>query len=169
MGMPDADYTNPTAAQGWQHCLTVPWELRWENGELRIRPAKELEALRGDARETAFSGGGCEMEVSPMSDLLISCEGDLTLNLSGAELKAESGTLTLTVLKGGCGRSIRTTPVQELRSLRILADGCSLEGFANDGEAVLTVKWYPESPGRTLTLRGNGRLMVFDMKPSFMS
>ena len=109
------------------------------------------------------------MEVSPMSDLLISCEGDLTLNLSGAELKAESGMLTPTVLKGGCGRSIRTAPVRELRNLRILVNICSLEVFANNGEAVLTAKWYPESPGRTLKLRGNGRLMVFDMKPSSMS
>ena len=167
MGMPDADYTNPTAAQGWQHCLTVPRELRWEDGGLRTRPAKELESLRGEARETVFSGG-CEMEVSPMSDLLISCEGDLTLNLSGAELKAENGTLTLSVLEGGWGRSVRTAPAREPRSLRILADGCSLEVFANDGEAVLTAKWYPESSGRTLTLRGSGRLTVFDMKPSSM-
>lgn len=168
MGMPDAYYTNPTAAQGWQHCLTVPRELRWENGGLRMRPVKELESLRGEAQETVFSGG-CEMEISPMSDLLISCEGDLTLNLSGAELKAENGTLTLTVLEGGWGRSIRTSPVRELRSLRILADSCTLEVFANDGESVLTAKWYPESSGRTLTLRGSGRLTVFDMKPSSMS
>lgn len=168
MGMPDADYTNPTAAQGWQHCLTVPRELHWEDGGLRMRPAKELETLRGEARETVFSGG-CEMEISPMSDLLISCEGNLTLNLSGAELKAENGTLTLTVLEGGCGRSVRTASVKELRSLRILTDGCALEVFANDGESVLTAKWYPESSGRTLTLQGNGQITVFDMKPSSMS
>ena len=168
MGMPDADYTNPTAAQGWQHCLTVPRELCWEDGRLRMRPVKELESLRGEARETVFSGG-CEMEVSPMSDLLISCEGDLTLNLSGAELKAENGTLTLSILEGGWGRSVRTAPVRELRSLRILADGCTLEVFANDGESVLTAKWYPESSGRTLTLQGSSRLTVFDMKPSSMS
>lgn len=164
MGMPDADYTNPTAAQGWQHCLTVPRELRWEDGGLRMYPAKELEALRENVRRTSFSGR-CEMALSPMSDLLISCEGDLTLDLSGAELKAEGGTLTLTVREGGCGRTSRAAPVGRLRNLRILADNSALEIFANDGEAVLTARWYPEESGRTLHLQGNGSAAVCDMRP----
>lgn len=162
MGMPDANYTNPTAARGWQHCLTVPRELRWEGGRLRMSPAKELEALRGAPRVTAFSGR-CEMELSPMSDLLISCEDGLFLGLSGVELEAERGTLTLTVREGGCGRTRRTAPVGKLRNLRVLADASTLEIFANDGETVLTTKWYPEGSGRTLTLRGKGRAVIYDM------
>lgn len=164
MGMPDADYKNPTAAQGWQHCLTVPRELRWEDGRLRMRPARELEALRGRIRETAFSGR-CEMEVSPMSDLLVSCEGDLSLNLSGAELRTEEGTLALTIREGGCGRTRRTAPVDTLRNLRILADASTLEIFVNDGETVLTAKWYPEDRRRTLALEGRGRVTAYDLQP----
>ena len=163
MGMPDADYINPTAARGWQHCLTVPRELRWEGGRPRMYPARELEALRGAAREAAFSGR-CEMELSPMSDLLVSCEGDLSLNLSGVELKGENGLLTLTVREGGCGRTRRTAPVGELRSLRVLADASTLEIFANGGEAVLTAKWYPEGLRRTLVLSGKGRATAYDMR-----
>lgn len=162
MGMPDADYANPTAARGWQHCLTVPRELRWEQGRLRMLPARELEALRGEARETVFSGR-CQLELSPMSDLSISCRGGLSLSLSGVELRAENGTLTLAVQESGHGRTVRTAPAAELRNLRILADASTLEIFANDGETVMSVKWYPEDHGRTLTLQGNGRAAAFDM------
>lgn len=164
MGMPDADYTNPTAAQGWQHCLTVPRELCWEDGGLRMHPAKELEALRENVRRTPFSGR-CEMALSPMSDLLISCEEELTLDLSGAELRAADGILTLTIREGGCGRVSRAAPVGKLRNLRILADNSALEIFVNDGEAVLTAKWYPEESGRTLRLQGNGSAVVYNMRP----
>lgn len=164
LGMPDADYTNPTAAQGWQHCLTVPRELRWEDGRLWMRPARELEALRGEAQETSFSGR-CEMELPLMSELLISCEGNLKLNLSGAELRAEGETLTLTLREGGHGRTSRTAPAGNLRSLRILADTSALEIFVNDGEAVLSTRWYPEGPGRTLALKGEGRIAAYELRP----
>lgn len=164
MGMPDADYQNPTAARGWQHCLTVPRELRWEEGTLRMRPAKELEALRSGARTVPFSGR-CQMELPPMCDLLLSCRGDVSLDLSGAELRAEGGVLTLRLRENGWGRTVRTAPVGELRNLRILCDASTLEIFANDGAAVLSTRWYPEEPGRTLTLEGTGRVTAWDMTP----
>lgn len=164
MGMPDADYTNPTAAQGWQHCLTVPRELRWESGRLRMQPARELESLRGAVREAAFSGR-FEMELPPMSELLIACRGDLALNLSGAELKAERGMLALTIREGGCGRTRRTVPAGSIRNLRILADASALELFLNDGETVLSTRWYPGGENRTLTLEGEGHAEVYSLNP----
>ena len=47
-GMPDAEeeYTNKTIDEGWQHCLTVPRELRVKDGKIFQYPAKELERLR---------------------------------------------------------------------------------------------------------------------------
>ena len=100
-----------------------------------------------------------------MSDLLVSCEGDLSLNLSGAELCTEEGTLALTIREGGCGRTRRTAPVDTLRNLRILADASTLEIFVNDGETVLTAKWYPEDRRRTLALEGRGRVTAYDLQP----
>ena len=34
MGIPDADYTNPTTQAGWQHALTIPRVLHWAGGRL---------------------------------------------------------------------------------------------------------------------------------------
>mgnify|MGYP000624032593 CR=1 FL=1 len=40
--MPDAEeeYTNKTIDEGWQHCLTVPRELRVKDGKIFQYPAK---------------------------------------------------------------------------------------------------------------------------------
>ena len=67
MGMPDADYTNPTVEYGWQHCLTLPRVLTQDgNGCLLQAPAAELNALRGEARQPA---DGETVETDPCFDL----------------------------------------------------------------------------------------------------
>ena len=165
MGMPDAEYSNPTAAQGWQHCLTVPREVANQQGKLFMRPARELDALRQNPREYVFAGE-TEMELPRTSDILIECGEELSLNLSGVTLEASDGKLTLTVREGGSGRdTTRTAPIPKLRNLRILADTSALECYANDGEAVLSVRWYPEGERRTLTLRGSGKAVVYGLRP----
>lgn len=164
MGMPDAAFTNPTAERGWQHCLTVPRELFWKQGALRMRPVTELESLRGRVQEAAFTDQ-LHMNISPQSDILLSCRGPLLLTLSGLELRTRPGRVFLNVREGGCGRIERSASVEEVRELRILADGCTLEIYINDGEAVLSTKWYPDGPGRSLTLHGQGKVTVYNMRP----
>ena len=163
LGMPDAEYTNPTTAYGWQHCLTVPREVTCAGDRLQMQPAAELEALRGERQEWTFSGEETR-EAPAASDILITCEGSLSLDLSGACLRAEPGMLTLTLPEGGYGRTVRTAPVGTLRNLRILADVSALEIFVNDGETVLSTRWYPEDRRRELVLRGTGRAAVYEMK-----
>ena len=164
MGMPDAEYSNPTAAQGWQHCLTVPRVLERRRNRLVMNPVPELEGLREESREYDFEGEKT-IDLPLLSDIAIICEGDLSLDLSGVSLRTGNGALTLTVREGGWGRGSRTAPVRELRNLRILADTSALEFFANDGEAVLSVRWYPESEGRTLALKGRGKAAVHKLRP----
>ncbi len=164
MGMPDAEYANPTAANGWQHCLTVPRELTCVDGKLRMRPAAELEALREKPREYAISGRQM-IALFKSTEVMIGCEGGLTLELSGVRLEAAEGRLTLTIQEGGHGRTVRTAPVGEIRDVRILADTSALEIFVNDGETVLSTRWYQETEDRPLTVRGKGRASVFSLRP----
>lgn len=165
MGMPDADYSNPTTAQGWQHCLTVPREVSCRDGRLVLNPVRELEALRKARRGFPFAGETAIEDLPPASDIRITCEGPLSLDLSGVSLQAAEGKLTLTVREGGCGRDKRTAPVGRLRDLRILADTSALEIFVNGGEAVLSTRWYPEGGSRTLTLRGQGSAVIDSLRP----
>ncbi|MDE7243722.1 MAG: glycoside hydrolase family 32 protein [Oscillospiraceae bacterium] len=160
MGMPDAEYSNPTAAQGWQHCLTVPREVTMQNGRLLLNPVRELETLREESWEYSYSGKRT-IDLPVLSDILIACEdGELSLNLSGVSLKTSGKLLILTVQEDGYGRQTRTAPVERLKNLRILADTSALEIYVNGGEQVLSVRWYPEGGRRTLTLTGKGSAVV---------
>ena len=163
MGMPDAEYTNPTAAQGWQHCLTVPREVTAQNGRLLLNPVRELETLRENLREYVCSGE-CTIDLPLLSDILITCEGSLSLELSGVSLKTCGETLLLTVQEGGYGRKTRTVPVSRLNNLRILADTSALEIYVNGGEQVLSVRWYPKEKQRTLKLSGKAAAVVYAMR-----
>ncbi len=56
MGMPDADYTNPTVAYGWQHCMTVPCNCD-ATGERILRvPAREIAACAARASDRTGAG-----------------------------------------------------------------------------------------------------------------
>lgn len=162
MGMPDAEYGNPTAALGWQHCLTIPRELTWRAGRLLQQPAREMDALRREPQAYEYSGQ-LSVGIPALADILIDCGGDLSLNLSGASLQTRDGELTLTIREGG--RTTRRAPAGQVQTLRILADTSALEIFVNGGETVLCTRWYPEETGRTLTLEGQGRAVVYPMNP----
>lgn len=164
MGMPDADYTNPTADFGWQHCLSVPRELHWADGGLTAWPVRELEQLRRNARTIEFSGT-VQRDAGPTLDLELENHGSrLTVALAGAaEICWEDGLLTLTLDEAcGSGRTVRTADVHKLRSLRLLVDSSSLELFLNDGEQVVTSRFYPGEPCY-LRLEGEGTAKLYDM------
>lgn len=166
MGMPDADYGNPTAAHGWQHCLTVPCELNARGGKILRRPVKELEALRGELRvyETA---GTPHIETGRAFDLVWTpARGELRLVIRGcAVLEWKKNALTLSFRAGGAGRAVRRAAVDALREVRILGDASSLEIFVNGGETVLSTRYYPDETGGGLHFEaGAGRAQVWDMQ-----
>ncbi len=58
MGIPDADYTNPTEEAGWQHALTIPRKLSVRDGKLIQEPIEELKHVRSnDKAVCTFSYG----------------------------------------------------------------------------------------------------------------
>ena len=44
----------------------------------------------------------------------------------------------------GCGRAERWERVGAVRSVRMLVDTSSVEVFVNDGELVMSTRWYPQ-------------------------
>ena len=77
--MPDADYGNPTAAHGWQHCMTVPCILTARDGKLLRYPVPELETLRG-AGETFTAAPGLEKRAQTF-DLCWQAPGAFSLTI----------------------------------------------------------------------------------------
>ncbi len=85
MGMPDdPTYGNdPTVAEGWQHCLTLPREITvGEDGVVRQAPVRELKNLRG-MRRTAESALKLD-EVSEAFDIEIDgIDAEFSVTLGG--------------------------------------------------------------------------------------
>lgn len=160
MGMPDADYTNPTVEYGWQHCLTLPRVLT-QNGTGRLlqAPAAELNALRGEARQPA---DGETVETDPCFDLTASPAGDFVLTIAnGLTLTYtetdRTCTLRFTDAAIAAGRTERKAVLDApCRSLRVVGDASSLEIFLNDGAAVLSTRYYPAAGKVAVQLCGAG-------------
>ena len=146
LGMPDAPYENPTAARGWQHCLSVPCVLERAGERVRRLPAPELKALRRGA-------------VAPQDAQVFDLEAETELRgrlaiRDSAVVAWEQGRLTLTLTQGGYGRDTRVLEVEQVHSLRVLADTTSLEIFVNGGEGVLSTRYYPNPEQRGVTVEG---------------
>ena len=146
LGMPDAPYENPTAARGWQHCLSVPCVLERAGEKVYRLPAPELKTLRRGA-------------VAPQDAQVFDLEAETELRgrlaiRDSAVVAWEQGRLTLTLTQGGYGRDTRVLEVEQVHSLRVLADTTSLEIFVNGGEGVLSTRYYPNPEQRGVTVEG---------------
>lgn len=166
MGMPDADYSNPTANEsGWQHGMSVPRELHWNGTCLTANPVSELDALHTNHRSISMDGTTVKFELSEGADIQITNKGkELRLEIGkDALLTWVDGLITLSLSEGsGYGRMTRVAEVQNLVNLRILMDTSSLEIFINHGEQVMSTRFYPENAD-TLTIEGSCQIEIFDM------
>ena len=71
-----------------------------------------------------------------------------------AVLEWQPGLVTLSFLQGGAGRTVRRVAVDQLDSLRILGDSSSLEIFLNDGQQVLSTRYYPQPQAQGIAITG---------------
>ena len=157
MAMPDAPYTNPTLAYGWQNCLTFPRQLRREGSALLQSPAAELEALRG---APAALAAGKPMDASPCFELAAAPEGSFSLTVAeGLTFSYDEASRTAFLRFAdpalGGGRDQRTLALDApCRSVQVLADVSSLEIFLNGGAAVFSTRYYPQPGPVSLRLEG---------------
>lgn len=156
MGMPDADYRNPTAALGWQHCLTLPREIEAAPAGLRQRPIRELDALAQGLPLALPAGQRCTVAL-PFR-LRLTAPGDFALTLADGLCLARSRdrlALRFTDPALGGGRTVRRAvcgggPL----TLDLVADRSALEFYCNEGATVFSTRFYPAEPAVSLCLQG---------------
>lgn len=146
MGIPDADYTNPTVENGWQHALTIPRELLVKNGQLIQKPLEELKNLRkGKALKDTFSPDKKTVSTNIVYEAEVEykeCEKMRMTLQKGITLTYEDELLTLDLGQYGAGRTTRKVCIKSLDYLQIFSDTSSLEIFVNHGEEVFTSRVY---------------------------
>ena len=164
MGMPDADeeYVNKTIEEGWQHCLTVPRELKLKDGKILQYPVKELENLRKEKTVLNDENSAVELrvEVNEGFDLVLEeialTGSSFQISMGGQMLfRYENGTAEIG-FPGvtGAGRKVRKAQINELRNIRFLVDTSAAEIYLNDGETVFSTRYYPEREDLLLKIQG---------------
>ena len=149
MGIPDADYANPTTALGWQHCLTVPRQVTLQDGRLCQTPVRELDALCGAPRPLPE---GETAAVEAPFRLRARAAGSCRLTLAGGlELDYDAGARVFTLrfadpaISGG--RTVRRARLDAPGGLElaVLVDTSSVECYINGGSTVFATRFYPAS------------------------
>ena len=167
MGLPgDDSYGNdPTVAEGWQHCMTVPRELTvGADGMILQQPVREItrhyssvavgegsfEVAGDTCFDIAVGGVNGAFAATVNDELLLSfkpAEGELPARFEMRFANEDRAS-------AGCGRTVRWEPVDEVRNVRIVADVSSVEVFVNDGALVFSTRMYPESYGVSVDAPG---------------
>lgn len=164
MGMPDADeeYVNKTIEEGWQHCLTVPRELKLKDGKILQYPVKELENLRKEKTVLNDENSAVELrvEVNEGFDLVLEeialTGSSFQISMGGQMLfRYENGTAEIG-FPGvtGAGRKVRKAQINELRNIRFFVDTSAAEIYLNDGETVFSTRYYPDREDLLLKIQG---------------
>lgn len=149
MGMPDADYKNPTAALGWQHCMSCFRELDFQKGRLIMKPAGEI-ASRITSRIPLGEDTGLQsiqVEEKTLDMVCRPLEENLQVRIFDTvqiTYEKAKGEVVLGFLQGGYGRTERYCKCRELETIEIVTDASSVEIFINGGEKVMSTRMYPE-------------------------
>ena len=145
MGIPDADYTNPTTKYNWQHSLTMPRQLIEKDGRLYQKPLDELKSLRKDEIKCSinkFKNIKIEDICFEMNiEFLYNQEFNLQIR-DDVFLIYKNNLLTLSLGKSGYGRDKRYIDIKYVKDITIFSDTSSLEIFINDGEYTMTTRVY---------------------------
>lgn len=170
LGIPDADYTNPTTQTGWQHALTLPRELVFENGILHQRPIQELVDLRdAHVHANADNINTLQFDASTyeLCMQLDNCK-QLSLDLNPEiHITYKDKIFTVDITDCGYGRTTRSAVCESLEDIHIYSDTTSLEIFVNDGIEAFTTRIYPQQK-RCICLQsieGNAEIDIFTLKP----
>ncbi len=156
-GVPDSDkeYSNPTCARAWQHCLSLPRVLSLKEGKVYQNPPEELLSLR--AQELLFTlDAQANVATAPIQSTVVdSLCFDFVLSAIqenagyfeiGEDLRFawdENGCSLTHLSEAGGGRKTRNLSSLSLQSLRVIADASILEFFINEGAAVMSTRFYP--------------------------
>ena len=143
LGIPDADYTNPTVDHQWQHALTLPRELVVKNGNLCQKPIDEIYQLRGSHKTCSLNENVSWEELQYECDMHFDICNTFKMHLrKGLTLSYKNDVLELSFDKNGYGRSERAVHCGKLSDLQIFMDTTSVEIFVNGGIEVFTCRFY---------------------------
>ncbi|WP_312044473.1 sucrose-6-phosphate hydrolase [Erwinia sp.] len=147
MGVPDAEeLLQPTTAKGWIHIMTCPRELTLEQGRLMQRPARELQQLR--QQRVCYQQTAASLPALPVehAELVVQSTGRWSACFGEAlTLVCDESGLTLSRRNLRSGEAEYRYWTGDVSRLQILCDRSSIEIFINDGEGVMSARYFPQA------------------------
>lgn len=165
-GIGDADYDNePTVAMGWQHTLTLPREITWRNGKLFQNPLQEFEKLR---KEECIVDHVCSAKSSVFeleaNEIYANCFVQVGAKDQAFTVRYEDGIFEFTITqKAGRGRKSRKAKIEKIEKLRLIVDTSIVEIYINDGEFVLTSRFYFPNTNRKIEVLGAENVKMWEL------
>lgn len=162
VGMSDCEFHDPTIEKGWQQCLSIPRELKVNNGRLLQQPIKELEELRYKEINFTINNGIDSLLQGDKYELITNFEKTpeklhITLrNTINLFYSKEDKEFKLVLHGCGYGRDSREISLDKLRNIRVFSDTSCLEVFLNDGEEVFTTRVYCNEGDISIDVKGEG-------------
>ena len=160
MGMPDCEeYTNPTIAEGWQHCFTFPREVFVEDGKVCQRPVRELQKKKtlvdksaGMLKKDGYKVYDVNISGIQNNEFRTVIDEELILEYKNGRFEMHFTSQDKNSVSAG--RGIRYVDVDKISSVEILVDKSSVEVFVNHGEYVFTTRFYPQKDSLVVEAAG---------------
>ncbi|WP_280771072.1 glycoside hydrolase family 32 protein [Salipaludibacillus daqingensis] len=169
MGVPEQnEEDHPTIANRWVHCLTIPRELRHEEGKLIQKPIEELQQLRQsqglDETITVYNeetileekqAAPLELSFNGLESISDKCQWTFR---GGTRLVYDKEEQLITLERTHVKTwetEKRQCRVDLLDELHIYLDHSSIEIFVNDGEEVFTARIFPDPSNQSVTIRSS--------------
>ncbi|QNK33064.1 sucrose-6-phosphate hydrolase [Serratia sp. JUb9] len=161
MGVPDQDeQQQPTTRYGWLHTMTFLRELTLRDGKLYQQPVAELQQLRGELSRWQGAADDAPPLAIDSAELRLTPHGPFRAGFGDAmQLTWDGERLTLTRNNLRSGAPEHRYWRGGLRELQLLFDRSSVEIFINQGEAVMSSRYFPGEPP-ILQLHGDAPLAL---------
>jgi len=169
MGIPGADYDHdPSIDEGWQHMLTLPRVLTYDDalGTVRQNPVEEILELRDGVIAGNMDGNYEVPEIYELVGKTPNGFFEITFDHS-LVFRASENDITLAFAGDtGYGRSIRKIKMPcQVQNVRIIVDVSAVEIYINDGQYVMTTKHYPKKDiAREVKVTGDMDLTCYKLK-----
>lgn len=148
---PEVEAAVPTRRQGWIHALTIPREMRYENGKLIQYPIAELANLRKENPTVIKSVGNEAVKMTSFQqDILIEwskAATDFVITVRNeVEINYQANSKKLTVIRTNWKTLVKEERSvflkRDLMELRIMVESSLIELFLNRGEEVFTLRYF---------------------------
>lgn len=172
MGLPDNHY--PTESEEWEGSMTLPREIRIQDGQLIQTPIKEIVCLRNEEiQDAGLLPEACEMEIETDGNsfaLHLFTDGS---DPGGFTVAYDADKKCCHVDKTGMskryneelGEALDITDI-EVKKLHIFIDRSSIEIFVNDGQATFTAHVFPTGEEHHFTHSPNMDIKLWSLRSS---